>query len=478
MLDRLLPLRWPRARQPRMAFLVTLLVLSLVFTVELAFQAQVAARSHRATAERALRDYASFAALEFGVNSKEAIWNSISGVLYQPADLGLGQPTEFRRSPWLDSLVERADRGEGAGSDSALFFFRLDLQSRHITASRGCTMPAVRAWLLDTVPVHALTEYKPTWDFASITRNVEGRPWLIAYVVRRDTHDVPTTAYGFTTGLAPFTSHVFAEIVHYYPFLPQSLVKHTPNDSMLSVRVTDLNGRELFRSAAQYPPTYSASDTVTKFGGYISTVALRPALAEALVIGGLPRTRLPLLLALVTVSAALVVAALLQLRREYELARLRADFISSISHELRTPLAQVRMFAETLLLGRVRSDEERRRSLEIIDQEARRLTHLVENVLQYSRTERQVTRLSPEPTELASQLREAIEGFSPIAQARRVQLVTELQEGIVASVDRGALRQTLTNLLDNAVKYGPAGQAVTVGLTFANGRAIISVEDP
>jgi signal transduction histidine kinase len=460
-----------------MAFLVALLVLSLVFTAGLAFQAQVAARSHRATAERALRDYASFAALEFGVNSKEAIWNSISWVLYQPADLGLGQPTEFRRSPWLDSLVAAADRGEGAGSDSAFFFFRIDLQSRRITASRGCAVPAVRAWLLDTVPVHALTEYKPTWDFAHITRNVDGRPWLIAYVVRRDTRDVPTTAYGFTTGFAPFTSHVFAEIVKYYPFLPQSLVKHTPNDSMLSVRVTDLDRNELFRSAAQYPPTYSASDTVTKFGGYVATVALRPALAEALVIGGLPRSRLPLLLALVTVSAALVVAALLQLRREYELARLRSDFISSISHELRTPLAQVRMFAETLLLGRVRSDDERHRSLEIIDQEARRLTHLVENILQYSRTERQVTRLSPEPTELASQLREAIEGFAPIAQARRVQVATDLRQGIVASVDRGALRQTLINLLDNAVKYGPTGQTVTVGLTFAGGRAFISVED-
>src|SRR5919202_4231787 len=168
MLDRLLSLRWPRARQPRMAFLVALLVLSLAFTAELAFQAQVAARSHRATAERALRDYASFAALEFGVSSKEAIFTSIGWVLYQPADLGLGQPTEFRPSPWLDSLVARAESGKGAGSDSALFFFRLDLQSRRITASRGCTVPAVRAWLLDTVPVHALTEYKPTGDFPYI----------------------------------------------------------------------------------------------------------------------------------------------------------------------------------------------------------------------------------------------------------------------------------------------------------------------
>src|SRR2546422_1684851 len=60
--------------------------------------------------------------------------------------------------------------------------------------------------------------------------------------------------------------------------------------------------------------------------------------------------------------------SLVQLRREYELARLRTDFVLGVSHELRTPLAQIRMFSETLLLGRVRSEEEGRRSLEIIDQ--------------------------------------------------------------------------------------------------------------
>src|SRR5213083_3043837 len=127
-------------------------------------------------------------------------------------------------------------------------------------------------------------------------------------------------------------------------------------------------------------------------------VALRPDVAPKLVVGGMPRSNLPMLLSLLAITAALVVGALLQLRREYELSRLRADFVSGVSHELRTPLAQIRMFSETLLLGRVRSDDERERSLEIIDQEARRLTHLVENLLHFSRSERRLTRLSPAPT--------------------------------------------------------------------------------
>src|SRR5213078_1906361 len=157
--------------------------------------------------------------------------------------------------------------------------------------------------------------------------------------------------------------------------------------------------------------------------------------APKLVVGGMPRSNLPMLLSLLALTAGLVVAALLQLRREYELARLRGDFVSGVSHELRTPLAQIRMFSETLLLGRVRSDEEQVLSLEIIDQEARRLTHLVENLLHFSRSERQLTRLSPAPAPLAPLVSEAAEGFAPLAAARGVTLRTELADGVVAIVN-------------------------------------------
>jgi signal transduction histidine kinase len=167
----------------------------------------------------------------------------------------------------------------------------------------------------------------------------------------------------------------------------------------------------------------------------------------------------------------LAAIGLVQLRREEELARLRSDFIASVSHELRTPLAQVRMFAETLLLGRVRSDEERLRSLRIVDQEARRLTHLVENILQFSRAERRAIRLVPAPLDVAPAVHETIEAFAPVARARKVTVRAEPDELARVLADPGALRQILLNLLDNAVKYGPAGQTVTVGAA-ADGRVV------
>src|SRR5512147_2238099 len=88
MADRAPRARWPRAPKSRMALLAALLTMSVGATAVLAYQAQDAARSHRATAERALHDYAAFAALEFAVNAKEGIWNSMYGILYRPTDHG------------------------------------------------------------------------------------------------------------------------------------------------------------------------------------------------------------------------------------------------------------------------------------------------------------------------------------------------------------------------------------------------------
>jgi signal transduction histidine kinase len=74
-------------------------------------------------------------------------------------------------------------------------------------------------------------------------------------------------------------------------------------------------------------------------------------------------------------------------------------------------------------------------------------------------------------------LTEAAEGFAPLAAARGVTLCTELTDGVVAPVDADALRQMLLNLLDNAVKYGPSGQTVTLGLNVTDGRALVCVDD-
>jgi signal transduction histidine kinase len=247
---------------------------------------------------------------------------------------------------------------------------------------------------------------------------------------------------------------------------------------MGSIIITDRYGVEIYRSAVQYTSPFSARDTIgTDMGDLHAQATLRASVADQLIIGGIPKSRLPLILGLLGLTAALIGTALFQLRRESQLTRLRTDFISGVSHELRTPLAQIRMFSETLTLGRVRSDEERRRSLAIIDQEARRLTHLVENLLHFSRSERQTTHITPEPTALAPLVQEVLDGFAPLAAARGATVAASIPEDLVVPADPGAVRQMLLNLLDNAVKYGPAGQQVRVGATRDNGIARLWVDD-
>jgi signal transduction histidine kinase len=180
---------------------------------------------------------------------------------------------------------------------------------------------------------------------------------------------------------------------------------------------------------------------------------------------------------LLALNVALIVTAILQLRREMALQRLRDEFVASVSHELRTPLTQIRMFTETLLLDRVRSDDEQRKSLEIIDREAKRLGQLVENVLQFSRSERKVAALSKARRELAPLLSEIVDDFESSMSGTPVHIEPRFASGISAEVDSDAIRQIVLNLLENAVKYGPRHQLIVLGLEARDSKAIVFVED-
>lgn len=463
----------PTARRPRGAVVVGLLLLALVLAGLLAHQAQDAVRSHRAAAESALRDYAAFAGWEYGHRLKKTLeLNVVHPILWyvQNADSGLAFPAK-------KYLLKGCDKAAILGIPMrSAFAVRLETGEELWTDS-GAVPVAVREWVRDSLPAHARKVYGKDWDYAWQIRTLGGEPQLIVYTLKPHGGHPRPDAYGFVAdarGLAPLLREQF----HGPSLLPRALSAGIPNDSLLAARVLTPGGALLFASSGEHDPRLSVEET---FGGerdgFVVQIAMLPQSAEALVIGGLPRSRLPLLALLLVLTAGLIAAAIFQLRREYELARLRSEFVSSVSHELRTPLAQIRMFGETLLLGRVRTDEEHRRSLEIIDQEARRLSHLVENVLHFSRSERQMTRIERERVEIPRLLKEVVEGFAPLARARGVRVRVLADEGVAAQADPKALRQVLLNLLDNALKYGPAGQTVTLSAALRGNRVRLSVED-
>jgi len=435
-------------------------MLALGFAVVLTLQAFGAAQYQRAQAERVLRDYSAFAAARFASRSAYDLWYfafvpAIKTIDHGSAKGRVADPARLR--PPDDTFPATFFR-------RIRYSYELDTASRRIVFGGRAPSATWQKWLVDTITaeMHALPPMME--DIAAVLGGPPGEPRAITvFTLPRAVARAQTRVLGYVSGLDALMPY-FQFVDTSAPLLPRALTGGVAIDSIGSVVVSDARGVPLYRSPAQYSSTITGHDTLGSFVANLQVdVSLRPEIAGRLVIGGLPRSRLPLLVALFALTAGLIVIALFQLRREYDLSALRTDFVSGVSHELRTPLAQIRMFAETLMLGRIRSHEERERSLEIIDQEARRLTHLVENLLHFSRSERQSLRVAPVPLVLGPAIRAVLESFSPLADTRHVRLATHLTDGLVARVDEGALRQMLLNLLDNAVKYGADGQTVTVG---------------
>src|SRR5256886_608272 len=462
-------------RVRRGAVVGTLLVLAFAVAVVLAVQAYGVARYHRAKADRVLRDYAALAAARVAQRSAQETYYAVHAPLNAVQRAHERAPHARRPAP--KQLRIDVMEHEFSLSPYIRFPSGMDFKPRRLETAGEPVPAAVRTWLIDTLPVHTRTVYDTSWHMGTVLGRPAGERRYVAYTVLRDSTGVLRTALGFDTKpevLQPLVVHATEK----FPLLPRPLTGGVQYDSMGSIIITDRYGVELYRSAVQYQSPFSARDTIgTDMGDLYARATLRASVADQLIIGGLPRSRLPLILGLLAVTAVLIGTALVQLRREYELSRLRTDFISGVSHELRTPLAQIRMFSETLVLGRVRSDEEQRRSLAIIDQEARRLTHLVENLLHFSRSERQTAHITPEPTALRPLVQEVIDGFAPLAAARGARLSSAVPDDLVFPADPGAVRQMLLNLLDNAVKYGPAGQEVRIGATRENGIARLWVDD-
>lgn len=162
-------------------------------------------------------------------------------------------------------------------------------------------------------------------------------------------------------------------------------------------------------------------------------------------------------------------------RRQSQLAEMTSNFVSSVSHELRAPLASVRLMAESLDQDRVTDHERRKDYYRLIVQECRRLSSLVENVLDFSRIRQGRKRYEFEPVDLTAMIRQTIKLLEPNAAEHKVGLV--LTEPISESEemqpcwDGQAVQQALVNLIDNAIKHSPPGVAVKVAYSLAESAA-------
>ncbi|PYX86283.1 MAG: sensor histidine kinase [Acidobacteria bacterium] len=163
--------------------------------------------------------------------------------------------------------------------------------------------------------------------------------------------------------------------------------------------------------------------------------------------------------------------------KEMALARLKSDFVSNVSHELRTPLSLIRLYAETLELGRLTSPEKYHEYYQIIRKESERLTALINNILDFSRIEAGRKEYEFRETDLKELVCNTLETYRYQIEQHGFTFEENIEPVPPLSVDREAMARSLVNLVNNALKYSQDQKYIGVNLYRANGAVKLEVID-
>ena len=458
----------------RSRLIIGLIVLSLLLVLGLAWQAQKAMTTHLKTATNVLRDYGTLVADEYVRRAMGDIgyygYYTYITLLREQASRASGFPFEIGE-PAMDSPAARAGR-------LVQYVFFYDAENKEMNFAGEAKSSS--ASHLTSLAEEFLRGPLPDAGFAIKHVIINGAGHT--FVVSRG--DDERRAFGFEVDRQELGTWL-RQSFERDSLLPQALGGGAITNEYVYLRFADSSDSVLFETTSRYDQDLRISKSIQdEYNGVFSehnvAASIDPAIAGSLVIGGLPRSRLPLLIAVLIMTVGLLVAAIRQLQRERAVTNMRTNFVSEVSHELRTPLTQIRMFAETLLFDRVRSSDERRRALEIINREVQRLIHLVENVLQFSNGRSKKRELQTTQQSLRPIIERVVDEFRPLSGQERANIVCHFAANATADVDADAIRQILMNLLDNAVKYGPGTQTICIEVTQRPGwiRLIVADEGP
>jgi signal transduction histidine kinase len=163
-------------------------------------------------------------------------------------------------------------------------------------------------------------------------------------------------------------------------------------------------------------------------------------------------------------------------RREVELERQHRNFLSAVTHELKSPMASVRLALETVIAGRA-SPEAGKKFMSHALEDVERLQDLVEKVLEATRFGDGWNEIHREDTDLSQLVEDSVDVFRRRALAANAVLRADISPGIHAEVDAEAFAIVISNLLENAVKYGDDPAAVEIDLSMDGSRAVLEVGD-
>ena len=490
----------PRPGRPPTLWLQLLLVGGLACAVIVLVQAYRAQRSSRVMAERALRDYAHFAAWSYREHLTVRL-REVTGELLGAVNHG----DELHQGPLVPDAAEMRDYlpyeercacrtthygplperflGLTLGSDTIAIASNVVYAGSHdwgaagrVRDSRPVALAApTDSQLLNRVVSEMGRSSQKAWGFVVRIISLDGRPHLIGVrsmpTVRND-----TLVYAFDHD-ASAIERVLDSLLASGDLLPATIVGARRNSEVFDLEVTDPSGTPLYRSGSPASWDLAAAASLPEtFGGFRIRAQIRPEMGEAILIGGVPESRVPILLVILTLAVCLTILAAVQLRREVRFAADRATFVANVSHELRTPLTQVRLVLDTFRLGRIGDATAGAQSLAIADREVLRLQHLVEGLLRFTRGPRR-NGAPPVAIDCAQEARAVAAEFEPLALQHGVKVEVVGDLTVPTRLANGALRQVLLNLLDNAVKYGGDGGSVRIDVRRCNGGVRLTVED-
>ena len=169
---------------------------------------------------------------------------------------------------------------------------------------------------------------------------------------------------------------------------------------------------------------------------------------------------------------------LYNLHQQMRLAQMKTDFVANVSHELRTPLSLIRMYAETLEMGRIHNASKIKTYYQTIIQESHRLSQLINNILDFSRIESRRKDYQLMRIQLEKILNDVLEMYTHQFSKFQVQIVKEIQEELPdLFLDKDAITQVIINLIENAIKFSPDVKKIKISINQSGGHVDFSIAD-
>jgi signal transduction histidine kinase len=172
-----------------------------------------------------------------------------------------------------------------------------------------------------------------------------------------------------------------------------------------------------------------------------------------------------------------IVLILRDIQRESRLTSLRSDFVSNVTHELKTPLTSINMFAESIYQGGGLSEEEQKQYSNVIIKESGNLRRMINNILSFSIKEGGKQNYQFKKSNLSELVKSVLNEMDYWLEKQKFELETRLEEDVWTEADPEAIKQALSNLINNAIKYSPIDKKLAVRLYRTEENTVIEIED-